>query len=192
MLDLWQEGKEKFPKHTLRFKQTISMRKHWRVKSQLQSKIQKKIIEFYRTRAGQLHCHLAINLSCFHTLKKQNRDERTTPVQDGPAALQKHVRALNPNQFSAGSITGRGPQSHLTMLMSVLQLEFSLTIAMVRKWLFPAENLDTPLQLCPQRTKPCVLHTLHHTALGYMSDRLDSFEGIDTDLGNSQITLSIK
>lgn len=103
---------KKCSKHVLQFKQTLSMRKQWKFQGSFRGKIQKKITEFYRKsvlqnpvkteifistvapepgewhdhcmyRAQHFHCYLEItNLSCFYTVKKQNRDERTIPVQD--------------------------------------------------------------------------------------------------------------
>lgn len=73
------------------------------------------------------------------------------------------AEALNPDQFSIGSVFGRGPtQYQLTTFTSLLQLAFPLQIAPASKWLLPPEqNLVTTLQLLSQGTKLHVLYALY-------------------------------
>lgn len=123
-------------------------------------------------RVHHFHCYLAINhWSCFQSKKAKQGWKSNSRIGCWLAA---------PQLVSTDHI-------YVTSSIGI----FSLNSSLVSKWLVPpGKNLDTPLQLLPPRTNPCVFYTLDNTAVMYFTSRLLTHRnslGSPADFGNSSI-----
>lgn len=119
-------------------------------------------------RVHHFHCYLAINHSSrFHSEKAKQGWKSNSRIGCWLAAPQ----------------LGSTDHIYVTSAIGI----FSLNSSLLSKWLLPpGKNLDTPPQLLPLGTNPCVFYTLHNTAVVYFTLKLlthgNSFGGVKLTL----------